>query len=254
MKTEPDAPKLPTSSGSSEVKTLAKGLAVIDRMLEYGPVRTTDLAQHLGIDKGTASRLLHTLVISGYVRLGEGRAYELTEKMIGRKNLLRPERSLRERARPLLEQIAAETGEAVHLSVPADDKVLYIDTVESNSPLRVDRPAGTLAPLDCTAMGRILLAHLPLAIPAQLQKRTENTIADPVRFAILLNTIREQGYALDDEEYHIGIRCAAAPLRDQNGEVVGAIGVSGPSVRMAREALQPLGEKLKLAAGSFLRS
>lgn len=254
MTAEIEARKRRPPSGSPEVKTLAKGLAVIDRMLEHGPVRTTDLAQHLGIDKGTASRLLHTLVLSGYVRLGDGRAFELTEKMVGRKNLLRPERSLRERARPLLEQIAAETGEAVHLSIPADDKVLYIDTIESNSPLRVDRPAGTLAPLDCTAMGRILLAHLPLAIPLQLQKRTENTIVDPMRFAALLNTIREQGYALDDEEYHLGIRCAAAPLRDHDGEVVGAIGVSGPSVRMARETLQPLGEKLKAAAGSFLRT
>ncbi|CAH1661240.1 IclR family transcriptional regulator [Chelatococcus asaccharovorans] len=236
-----------------EVKTLAKGLAVIDHMLERGPVRTTDLAQHLGIDKGTASRLLQTLVVSGYVRLGEGRAFELTEKMVRRKSLERPERSLRERARPLLERIAAETGEAVHLSIPADDRVLYIDTIESNSPLRVDRPAGTLAPLDCTAMGRILLAHLPLAIPLQLQKRTENTIADPVRFAALLDTIREQGYALDDEEYHLGIRCAAAALREQDGTVVGAIGVSGPTVRMAREDLRPLGERLKVTASAFLR-
>lgn len=246
--------KRPAPSGSSEVKTLAKGLAVIDRMLEHGPIRTTDLAQHLDIDKGTASRLLHTLTVAGYVRLSEGRAFELTEKMVGRKTMKRPDRSLRERTRPLLERIAAETGEAVHLSIPADDRVLYIDTIESNSPLRVDRPAGTLAPLDCTAMGRVLLAHLPLAIPPRLEKRTENTVADPADFAALLTAIRDQGYALDDEEYHIGIRCAAAPLRDPDGDVVGAIGVSGPSVRMAQASLQPLGEKLRIAAASFLRN
>lgn len=238
-------------SGAPEVKTLARGLAVIDYLLQVGSVRTTVLSQHLGIDKGTASRLLQTLTVSGYVRLGEGRAFELTEKLAPNRPGRRPERSLRESARPLLERVAAETGEAVHLSVPADDQVLYVETIEAASPLRVDRPAGTLAPLDCTAMGRVLLSHLPLAIPDQLQKRTENTMVDPDGFRELLATIREQGYALDDEEYHLGIRCAAVPLRSKEGVVVGAIGVSGPTVRVAREDLRRLGERLKEASAAF---
>jgi DNA-binding IclR family transcriptional regulator len=240
------------SSAQPEVKTLARGLAVLDYLMKHGSVRTTALASHLGVDKGSASRLLQTLCVSGYARPGEGRSFELGEKLVGRSSVQRPDRSLRERARPLLMRLAAETGEAVHLSIPADEHVLYVDTIDAQSPLRVDRPAGTLAPLDCTAMGRVLLATTLTPIPRQLQQRTEHTVTDPKKFTELLQLIKSQGYALDDEEYHIGIRCAAAPLRDKDGTVVGAIGVSGPTVRIQREELPDLGRKLKELTQSFV--
>lgn len=236
-----------------EVKTLARGLRALDILLSEGSLRTTDLAARLDIDKGSASRLLHTLAAANYATPA-GRHYEIGPRLQGRHTPPRPSRTLRERARPLLERAFEETKEAVHLSVLADEHVVYLDTINTTSPLRVDRPAGTLAPAVCTAMGRVLLATTRAAIPMPLIASTPNTVIETEAFHALLAQIRADGFALDDEEYHIGIRCVAAPLSDSNGAVIGAIGVSGPSARISREDLPRMAAYLRdLARSANLR-
>jgi DNA-binding IclR family transcriptional regulator len=233
------------------LKTLAKGLKVLDLLLRSPTLRTSDAATILGTDKGSASRLLQTLVQAGYAQQTEARSFSLGPKLAGRPIPGRPRRSLRERARPVLERLAEKTREAVHVSIPADENVLYVDVVESSYPLRVHNPPGTLGPLECTAMGRVFIALAHAPMPDQLKAYTDKTITDPVRFKAELQRIVEQGYALQDEEYLVDIRGAAAPLYDETRAVIAAVGVSGPASRIRQEDLRDLGALVREEASSF---
>ncbi|MEE3662009.1 IclR family transcriptional regulator [Brenneria sp. g21c3] len=239
-------------SVKGELKTLTKGLAVLDLLIHRQQVRTGDVAESLAIDKSSASRFLQTLAMAGYAQAGERRSFILGPKLAGKPTILRPQKSLRICARPVLERLSALTGEAVHLSILADENVLYLDAIESQYPLRVDSRPGTLAPLAYTAIGRIFLALADAPLPEQLHAQTVRTITDPQRFQAELQNIVQRGYALHDEEYHLGIRGAAAPLRNQNGLVVGAVGVSGPSVRIHSEDLDALGKLVAGEAAKFV--
>lgn len=236
-----------------EVKTLAKGLQILDLLLEHGELRTSEASRLLGIDKGGASRLLQTLVQAGYAEPAEGRRFRLGRKFADRRPPVRPQRSLRERARPLLAHLSQVTGETAHLAIFADENVLYLDAVDTPMPLRVDRPAGTLAPIYCTALGKVLLALTNAPLPKDMKPQTPRTTVEPELFMAQLQQIAAQRYALDDEEFHIGVRCAAAPLCDETGAVVAAVGVSGPTARIDLDQLKNLGVLVRDAAAEFGR-
>ncbi|PWC14837.1 IclR family transcriptional regulator [Brenneria roseae subsp. americana] len=244
--------KARTESVKGELKTLTKGLAVLDLLMKNQMVRTSDVADVLAIDKSSASRILQTLTQAGYAQAGERRSFVLGPKLADRPNMVRSRKSLRVCARPVLERLFDRTGEAVHLSILADENVLYLDTIESRYSLRVDSRPGTLAPLAYTAIGRVFLALAGAPLPDELHAQTERTITDPVLFQAELQNIVQQGYALHDEEFHLGIRGAAAPLRDRNGYVIGAVGVSGPTVRIHSEDLNALGILVRDEAARFV--
>jgi DNA-binding IclR family transcriptional regulator len=248
---EMGAPGVPGESAGGSLKTLAKGMKVLDLLLQSTALRTSDVATILGTDKGSASRLLQTLAQAGYAQQTEARSFRLGPKLAGRPIPSLPRRSLRERARPVLERLALRTREAVHVSIPADENVLYVDAVESSFPLRVHNPPGTLGPLQCTAMGRIFIAFAHAPMPDQLKAYTEKTIIDPVEFKRELQRIIEQGYALQDEEYLIDIRGACAPLYDETGTVIAAVGVSGPASRIKQGDLHDLGALVREEAQLF---
>jgi DNA-binding IclR family transcriptional regulator len=235
----------------SNLKTLSKGLKVLDLLLRNKTLRTSEVASILGTDKGSASRLLQTLAQAGYAQPADGRGFDLGPKLVGRSIPSRPRRSLRERARPVLERLSQRTREAVHVSIPADENVLYVDVIDSSFPLRVHNPPGTLGPLECTAMGRIFIALAHAPMPEQLKAYTEKTIVDPVQFKTELQRIAEQGYALQDEEYLVDIRGAAAPLYDETRTVIAAVGVSGPASRIRLEDLADLGALVREEANLY---
>jgi DNA-binding IclR family transcriptional regulator len=239
------------------VKSLTKGLAALDRVLDAGPVRTTDLAEHLGIDKGGASRLLRTLVQCGYAVRTTDRRYAAGPRLTAgaRGAALRPFGApfgLKRRARPLLQRLVDETGETAHLAIMADDQALYLDTADSTMALRVDRPAGTLAPLYCTALGKIFLAFCGAPIPAHMRAYTPHTTTDPEAFRQKVARITERGFAIDDEELYLGVRCVAAPLRAADGTVLASLGLSGPATRIPAERLESLGLLVCEVARSFV--
>jgi DNA-binding IclR family transcriptional regulator len=147
---------------------------------------------------------------------------------------------MREVAKPFLRQLMERTGECVHLAVPAQGKVLYIDQVESPATLRVNAQVGTLNPLHCTALGKALLAFGDLELPPTLESFTLHTITDPHLLRKNLEQVRAQGYAVDDEEFDLGVRCIAVPVFDFRGKAVGSIGISGPATRVTSERLPGL--------------
>jgi IclR family transcriptional regulator, acetate operon repressor len=239
----------------STLRSLMRGLQALDLVRASAePVRTIDLAERLKMDKGSASRTLRALEAAGYVERTAQRRYAPGKK-------LRPGPPpqgidvvrLRERAQPLLEELVAFGRECAHLAVLAGDRVLYLDRVESGQSLRVDHPVGMLAPLHCTALGKAFLAFAGVPIPARLERHTPRTVVDPQLLAAHLKSVAPQGYTVDDEEFALGVRCVAAPLRGEAGQVVGAIGLSGPVSRISLERLAELGAKVREVAASYGR-
>jgi DNA-binding IclR family transcriptional regulator len=236
---------------TGQVKTLMKGLAVLEMIMMRETVRTTDVAATFGIDKGSASRILRTLAQSGFVASGKGRRYTLGPKLARASSRRSSGAALRATARGLLESLVEQTGESAHLGILADGQVLYLDRADSEAPLRVERPVGTLAPLHCTALGKVFLAFGNATIPTEMPGLTVRTITDPELMRVHLRQVVSQGYAIDDEEFGMGICCVAAPLRDANGQVVAALGLSGPTARVNLTRTKELGELVKKTAEQF---
>ena len=241
------------ADSAGPVKSLARGLRALDLLLGHVDVGTTEIAAALGIDKGAASRVLQTLVVAGYAMQGPGRRYQAGPKLRARsaQPALPGGVSLRDRARPLLERLHQATQETAHLAIRADDRVLYLDKVETDLPLRVDRPVGTLSPLHCTALGKIFLAYGEAPLPRSLAEFTTRTTINLDILRAALKRIVEHGYAIDDEEFALGIRCVAAPLRDSAGRVVAAVGISGPTARITQKQLTAYGRLVLEIAADF---
>jgi len=228
----------------AEIQSLARGLKILDILGQaQDGVSITELANTLGVDKGSAARLMSTLVCHGYAEKDETtRRFHLGSQVVTLSRSVLTHRPLREAAKPYLHQLMERTGECAHLAIPAQGKVLYIDQVESPATLRVNAQVGTMNPLHCTALGKALLAFGDLELPSDLTSFTPRTITDPEMLRRHLNEVRQHGYAVDDEEFDIGVRCIAVPVFDFRGKAVGAIGISGPATRMTPERLPALAE------------
>ena len=226
----------------AEIQSLARGLKILDILSQaQDGVSITELAEKLGVDKASASRLVATLASYGYAEKDEQtRRYHLGSQVVSLSRSLLSRLPLREAAKPYLRQLMERTGECAHLAVPAQGKVLYIDQVESPATLRVNAQVGTMNPLHCTALGKALLAFGDLEQPATLESYTVKTINDPQRLCENLELIRAQGYAVDDEEFDPGVRCIAVAVHDFRGKVAGSIGISGPATRVTLERLPEL--------------
>jgi IclR family transcriptional regulator, KDG regulon repressor len=226
----------------SEIQSLARGLKILELLGQTQEgISITELAETLGVDKGSASRLVSTLARYGYAEKDEvTRRFQLGPRVVSLSRSVLARLPLREAAKPFLRQLMERTGECAHLAVPAQGKVLYIDQVESPATLRVNAQVGTLNPLHCTALGKVLLAFGDLKLPASLDAFTPHTLVDPGLLRKALERVRLWGYAVDDEEFDAGVRCIAAPVFDFRGKAVGSIGISGPSTRVTPERLPEL--------------
>lgn len=222
----------------AEIQSLARGLKIMELLAaSTDAVSVTELADELSIDKSSASRLVQTLANHGYAEQdAQSRRYRLGPQIVRLSRSLLTRMPLRNEADPFLHNLVNRTGECAHLAILAQNQALYIDQVESPASLRVTTGVGTLAPLHCTALGKSLLAFSTEAVfPSELQAFTPRTITDAETLRRHLEQVRQQGYAVDDEEYDFGVRCVAAPVFDYRGKAVGAIGISGPAGRMTLE-------------------
>ena len=237
----------------AEIQTLAKGLKILN-LLEHARqgMGTTEVAAQLEIDKSSASRLLHTLAKYGFVEQDQLTArYLLGPQLVTLGQQLLNRITLRDHARPYLRELVDKTGECAHLAILAQRQALYIDQVESSAALRVESEIGTLSPLHCTALGKILLAFGDGRIPDELTPFTQRTVTDRSTLEAQLQQTQQRGYAIDDEEYNYGVRCVASPVSDHQGALVGAIGISGPAGRVTLERIDEFGAVVMGIAASL---
>lgn len=226
----------------TEIQSLARGLKILAQLAESpGGGSITELAEELGVDKGSASRLMNTLVKYGFAEKDQvSRRFYLGPQVVVLSRSLLARMPLREVAKPYLRDLMKRTGECAHIGVLSQGKVLYIDQVESPASLRVNAEVGFLAPLHCTALGKVLLAFGRQSLPENLKHFTNATLVTREELRRNLEKVQELGYAVDDEEFDVGVRCIAAPIFDFRDKVIGSIGISGPVTRMTTSTMEAL--------------
>jgi IclR family KDG regulon transcriptional repressor len=221
-----------TSYASS---TLASGLAVLEFVALVGQkkgVTLKEVTKAMGIHRSNAYRYLRTLVDEGWLEYdAEMSRYHLGRKPVQIAGASLQQEDLRAIARPFLEKLAQETCLAVHLGVLSDSSIIYMDKVESNSPIQMRSRPGMTAPLYCTAMGKAILAmfspqRVRTLVGDRMSQRAPNTITSLDELMLDLTQIRERGFSLDQEENEEGIGCVAAAIYDYEDKVVGAVSLS----------------------------
>ena len=230
------------------IQTVTHALSLLEAFEGEEELGVTDLAQRLDLHKNNVFRLLATLQEKGYIeqdpdseryRLGV-RCLEIGRSFAGNRGLVRY-------ARPFLESLAQETGESVHLAVLRDFEVVYLDGEQSDQLVNAASRMGCRLPAHCTATGKVLLGCSDERVrqefdrlwvsAGRLEGRTRATILDREKLFEELRTVAGQGYALDNEECEVGMRCAAAPVYEADGRSMAALSVSGPSFRLDAERL-----------------
>ena len=217
------------------------------------------LASRLGLAKSTVHRLATTLV--EYDILEQNREtgkYRLGLALFELGTLVRRKMDTASESRAQMYSLAETTGETVQLAVFDHMSVLYIRILESRQAVRMSTIAGSRAPAHCTSVGKVLLAHQPAEVVKQvteqgLKRFTANTITDPAVLAEELTAIRAKGYAIDDEEIEVGLRCVAAPIRNHTGRVIAAISVAAPVQRMTKKNVQTTAPTVVAAADAISR-
>lgn len=239
------------------LKSLSRGLSALDHLrAAAGPVRLTDMAVELGVDKSNAAHLLKTLVASGYAVQDESRRYMASDKLAGAaqsRHTLEDIVAVKEAWRETLETLVDETNECAHLAVLVGDRVWYIDKIDSLLPLKVDHPIGALSPLHCTALGKAFLAFGDAELPSAQPAFTLRTLTTRRALEDEIERTRARGYAIDDEEFAHGVRCVARPVYDHDGTMIAAVGLSAPSVRVTDERLAELGQIVTAASENGLQ-
>lgn len=230
---------------SSSVQTIQRASTILRCMMESDiELGVTHLSRQVGIHKSTVSRLLSALRKEGFVeqnpesgkwRLGLGLldlAGAVLERMDLRKITLIPLRNL-----------AEQTQETINITVLDGDECVNIENIPSPKSIQHAGRLGRRTPLHCTSTGKTFLAFLTpeereLLLSSNLQPCTENSIVDKHDLEQELERVREQGYAIANEEFEEGLSAIASPIRDHTGRVVAAVSISGPSYRMGPERIE----------------
>lgn len=226
--------------GSPPVQSVVRALSLLEALASgNGEIGIAELGKRVGLHVSTAHRLLATLSRRGYVQQNpETGRYGLGPKAFHLSQAYLDQIELRKVARPFLERMREATGETANLVVLDQGEAFYLDKAESPQTLRVFTRIGHRAPLHCTAVGKALLAHMPEVQRRRYLQRnrlrplTRNSITSRAALERELRRVRAKGYALDREECEEGACCVGVPVRNFTGEVVAAIGISGPATRL----------------------
>lgn len=248
-----------TADTGSSVRAVERALQLIEVFARSrGPLSITDLSKTLDLPPSTVHRLVQTLMTLSYVvqypqskRYGPGRSIaEVTRSMILKYEFTR-------HAQPFLEKLVETTGETANLAALYGSSAIYLNQVESPSAMRVSNSVGSLVPLHCTAVGKIFLADFaPRTLRDTLEHTglaalTDHSLTSRKALEHDLERVRTQGYALDDEEFTLGVRCIAVALRGSSGAVIAAIGLSAPASRLALERVPACAELLRATSEEF---
>ena len=231
-------------------KTAAKAFRLLERLISAErPSGVSELARELRLPKSNVHRVLTTLVGLGYARAaGEGR-YEATLRMweIGVRAFNRV--SVQRVAAPLLEELAFQSGETVHLALRDGDEAVYVAIIESTRAVRTFTRIGQRVPLHATAVGKVLCAWGPPdALPTRFERHAPGTITEAARFRHELERIRKQGWAANTGEWNAEVCGVAAPVFDHRGAVVAAVAMSGPAERLRPATLRRLAPPVQACA------
>lgn len=240
--------------------TALKALRALEVVAEsHDPVSVGYVAERLEEERITAYRMLVTLNEAGYVvRDDTSKRYTLSYKVVSLSRNLLAENEVSKLVQETLRKIMSLTGETLHYSVLDGYEAVLVYRVKGTQLVGVDFQIGDRTPLNCTSIGKVLLAYqsdefFERFIEHGLPKRTERTIIDPDNLRVELERVRTQGYALDEKEFASNMRCIAVPVFAGGGQVNAGISISGPDSRFSRSYLLKLRDPMLEAANELSR-
>lgn len=241
-----NSPAAPESKTSIQV--IERMMKLIDVLSYYpDPVSLKQLALETGLHPSTAHRILGAMHASGFVERPETGTYQLGIRLLELGNLVKSRINIRDAAMPLMQRLHRQIGESVNLGVRQGDEIVYVERTSSGrASIRVVHLVGARAPLHVTAVGKLFLLEDGKDKLHEYSQRTglpAHTATSLTTLSALgkdLDRVRRHGVAFDNEEIEQGLRCIAAPIRDDNGELVAGLSVSAPAERHNPEWAQLL--------------
>ncbi len=238
----------------SVAPALTKGFAILDLIALEPGLGFAEIRDRLGLPNSSCHHLIATLCQVGALQVRPDRGYVLGLRLFELGANAANQRQLHDLALPMLKQLAQDVQLTCHLGVMEGAEAVYLLKVEGSREIRVNTWVGKRLSLHSSSLGKVLLAGLPdseledILTQVAWERKTLHSIVDPDAFRSHLQTVRERGWAIDDEEDLINIRCVAAPVRDMQGQVVAAISAVGTVLDISRDRFERLAGTLCAAA------
>lgn len=228
----------------SFMTSLARGLAVVRAFSDSRKPQTiAQISQKTGIPRAAVRRCLYTLQQLGYVG-AEHNNFSLRPKVLTLGYSYLSSTPLTVSSQPYLNNISRELGESSSLAVLDDGEVLYVARAAATRVMSVALNTGSRLPAYCTSLGRVMLAHLPpdelnaYFARTKLRPLTDKTVTSQKRLREILAGVRQNGYAINDEELELGLRSISVPVRGASGQVLAALNVGAQAGRVSLERMQ----------------
>ncbi|WP_180994225.1 IclR family transcriptional regulator [Bacillus sp. Marseille-P3661] len=199
-----------------------------------------DLAAQLNMNKSTVHHVVKSLTAEGILVKTKSRKYRLGSQLLGWGHTVTEQYKPFFMTIPYLDSLVKRTKEIVILATLENEEVCCLAKIEPNKRIKFDTKVGARKPLHCSGAGKLFLAHqsekvIKKILSKKLEQLTENTITDPAILSIELEKIREQGYAIDNEESEFGLFSVSVPIYNFLGEVICSVSISGPEFRMSNK-------------------
>lgn len=228
------------------VQSLGRAFSIMEEVARNRDgIALAELSKRVGLHNSTTFHLVQTMVSLGYIRqMKDSKRYRIGRPLFALASSALDELEMVSLATPILEDLSRETGESCHFSVRMGDAVVVIARTAGPGAFQLTDRVGVVRPAHCTALGKIILAALrPDQLErwferADLKAHTPKSIVEREPLREQIEEIRRSGVAFDDGEFDPEVRCVAVPVRDFSGNVIGALGISGPIWRLSIQALQ----------------
>lgn len=223
----------------NSIQVIERMMSLLDTLAGHNePLSLKHLAQETGLHPSTAHRILASLMDTRFVERHDAGSYRLGIRLLELGNLVKSRLNLRQMALPYMQRLHEQIGESINLGIRDGDEIVYIERTSSGRSLvRVVYLVGGRAPLHMTSVGKLFLAaDSPEAVRDYARRtglpgKTPHSLTTPRTLEQELDRIREHDLAFDNEEAEIGLRCVAAPIRDDEGHLVAGLSVSAPTER-----------------------
>jgi len=238
------------------LQSIGRAFAILEEVARNRDgITLADLSKRVGLHNSTTFHLVKTMVSLGYIRqIKESKRYRIGRPLFALAASALDEMEMVSMATPVLDDLSRETGESSHFAARMSDTVVVMARTPGPGVFQLTDRVGVVRPAYCTALGKVILAALrPDQLDryldrVELRPMTSKTITSVQRLRRELQEVRRAGIAFDDGEFNNEVRCAAMPVYDFSGQVVGAIGISGPVWRLSIQALQNKARDLGAAA------
>ncbi|AGK53599.1 IclR family transcriptional regulator [Bacillus sp. 1NLA3E] len=238
------------------IQSVERAADVLELFLyNYRELSVKEISEKLELSKSTVHGIIKTLEYRGYLKQNpDNLKYKLGIKLFELGTVVSNQFNIVEIARPIIKKLVEDLKETVHLVLYDRGEVIYVEKMDGPHALRIYSQIGKKAPIHCTGVGKAILAFQEeedvewLLSNNDLKKFTQYTMTDKVEIKEHIQSVRQQGYSIDDEEIEIGLKCIAAPIFNRHGKAVAAISCASPKFRLNEERLNEVIQSIKQAA------